>query len=980
MQRQIVLLMVLLGLLLCPVSHAANIIWVSQAYDTDVDGVQDDLEAEDFVRSLGHELDVQRGNWTALDATKIAALNAADLIIVSRSTDSAQYATDAAEVGQWDSVTTPMINMTSYLARNSRWLWANTTTVNNLVGPTMDVLLPEHPIFTGVDLGANNTVQLVDGTTGVGQTSFLGMLDVGSGTVIVSTGTNACIVEWPAGEAFYSGAGTPAGNRMLFCMGTQESGATPQGKFNLTETGKAVFANAILYMMGEDIEPGRASSPNPEDGAMDVPRDVVLGWKAGENVATQDVYFGTSLDDVTAASPANPMGLLVSQGQAGAGYVLADLLDFNQTYYWRIDGFEAGGTTYTGNVWSFTTEPMAYAIENIIATTNGDSDEGSGPERTVDGSGLNDADGHSVEAGDMWLAYAPEDEPFWIQYEFDKVYKLYELLVWNYNVMFESVLGFGVKDVTIEYSVDGTDWAVLADVQFARATAKANYAANTVVDLEGVAAKFVRLNVNSAYGSLGQYGLSEVRFTYTPVQAREPQPADGAVNVDPAAGLSWRAGREAISHEVYFGTDQNDLPLAGSPAQAAFTLAELLFGTTYYWRVDEVGDGDVWAGDLWSFATQEFALIDGFETYTDDIDAGEAIFDTWLDGWVNNTGSTVGYITAPFAEKTIVHSGSQSMPLQYDNTGSPFYSEAERQFASPQNWTGNGAETLRLFVAGEAPAFVESADGAIVMNGIGTDIWNETDEFRYAHKNLSGNGSITARVDYLDASANSWVKVGVMIRQNAEAGAVNVFMALTGGDGGGATFQQRMTAGGASVSQHTYEDGPLAPPYWVRVTREGNTLQGYTSPDGETWTPRGDTITLAMADPVLIGLAVTSHNADQATSGEFSNVTFTGNVAGNWEVSEIGVAQPATGNVVAPLYVTLTDATGQTATVTHPNANIVGRSGWTEWQIPMSEFAGVNPSRVDTMVIGVGNRTSPSAGGTGIVYIDEVGFGKPAAQ
>jgi hypothetical protein len=971
--------MVLLGLLLCPVSLAANIIWVSQTYDTDGDGVQDDLEAEDFVRSLGYDLDVQRGNWTTLDATKIAALNAADLIIVSRSTGSDQYAGDATEIAQWNSITTPIINMTAYVARSNRWLWVNSDTINNLTGPTMDVLVPGHPIFTGVTLGANNQVQLVDGTTGTGQTSFTGTLSVGSGTVLVSTGTNACIVEWPAGAPYYAGAGTPASDRMLFCMGTQESGATPQGKFNLTETGKAVFANAILYMMGEDIEPGRAASPTPEDGANDVARDVVLAWKPGEAVVTQDVYFGTSLDEVEAASRANPMGVLASRGQSNATYAQDGLLDFRQTYYWRVDGFEADGVTvYVGKVWSFTTEPVAYAIENIIATTNGDSDEGSGPEKTVDGSGLNDADRHSVEAGDMWLAYAPEEEPFWIQYEFDKVYKLYELLVWNYNVMFESVLGFGVKDVTIEYSVDGAEWAVLAEVQFARATAKTDYTANTVVDLEGVAAKFVRLNVNSAYGSLGQYGLSEVRFTYTPVQAREPQPADGAANVDPVASLSWRAGREAVSHEVYFGTDQDDLAMAGSPAQAAFTPAELMFGTTYYWRVDEVGEDAVWAGDLWSFATQEFALIDGFETYTDNIEAGEAIFDTWLDGWVNNTGSTVGYITTPFAEKTIVRSGSQSMPLQYDNTGSPFYSEAERQFTNA-NWSGNGADTLRLFVAGQAPAFVEAANGAIVMNGIGTDIWNETDQFRYAHKNLSGNGSVTARVEYLDASANSWVKVGVMIRQSAEAGAVNVFMALTGGDGGGATFQQRMTAGGASVSQHTYADGPLAPPYWVRVTREGNTLRGYTSADGETWTQRGDTITLAMADPVLIGLAVTSHNADQATSAEFSNVAFTGNVTGNWQVSEIGAAQP-TGNAVAPLYVTLKDATGKTATVTHPNANIVGRSGWNEWQIAMSEFAGVNLSRVSTMVIGVGNRTSPSAGGTGIVYIDDVSFGKPAAQ
>ncbi len=47
------------------------------------------------------------------------------------------------------------------------------------------------------------------------------------------------------------------------------------------------------------------------------------------------------------------------------------------------------------------------------------------------------------------------------------------------------------------------------------------------------------------------------------------------------------------------------------------------------------------------FSTQEYATIDGFETYTDNLDAGEAIFDTWIDGWVNGNGSTVGYFDAP---------------------------------------------------------------------------------------------------------------------------------------------------------------------------------------------------------------------------------------------------------------------------------------------------------------------------------------------
>jgi hypothetical protein len=189
-----------------------------------------------------------------------------------------------------------------------------------------------------------------------------------------------------------------------------------------------------------------------------------------------------------------------------------------------------------------------------------------------------------------------------------------------------------------------------------------------------------------------------------------------------------------------------------------------------------------------------------------------------------------------------------------------------------------------------------------------------------------------------------------------------------------------MEADGASVSQHTYDDAPFAPPYWVRVTREGNTLLGYTSADGETWTQRGDTVTLAMTDPVLIGLALTSHLDTQATSAAFSNVSFTGNVTGNWQIAEIGVAQPASGNEAETLYVALEDTAGHVAVVENPDASIALKSSWTEWLIPYSEFAGVNLNSVATMYIGLGDRDNPTAGGTGTIFIDDVTFGKPAVE
>jgi len=256
---------------------------------------------------------------------------------------------------------------------------------------------------------------------------------------------------------------------------------------------------------------GTATTPVPADTTTDIMRDVILGWEAGSYAASHDVYFGTSFDDVNMASRSNDLGVLVSQGQTAATYDPDGLLEFGQTYYWRVDEVNAApdNTIFSGDVWSFTVEPFAYAVENIIATCNVASAEGLGLENTINGSGLNELDQHSVESGDMWLVIPAAGETVSLQYEFDSVRKLYQMLVWNYNVQFEPMLGFGLKEVTVEYSTDGADWTVLGDVEFVQATAKSDYAANTILEFNGAAVKYVKLTVNSGWGPLGQFGLSE---------------------------------------------------------------------------------------------------------------------------------------------------------------------------------------------------------------------------------------------------------------------------------------------------------------------------------------------------------------------------------------------------------------------------------------------------------------------------------------
>ena len=104
---------------------------------------------------------------------------------------------------------------------------------------------------------------------------------------------------------------------------------------------RALSQEEVQVVMRTSLGFGMASVPSPADAATDVLRDVVLGWTAGEFAATHDVYFGTSYDDVNDADQSDATGVLVSQGQTGVTYDPEGLLEYGQTYYWRIDAVNA---------------------------------------------------------------------------------------------------------------------------------------------------------------------------------------------------------------------------------------------------------------------------------------------------------------------------------------------------------------------------------------------------------------------------------------------------------------------------------------------------------------------------------------------------------------------------------------------------------------------------------------------------------------
>jgi hypothetical protein len=179
--------------------------------------------------------------------------------------------------------------------------------------------------------------------------------------------------------------------------------------------------------------------------------------------------------------------------------------------------------------------------------------------------------------------------------------------------------------------------------------------------------------------------------------------------------LDWVSGEPGLQHDVYFGENADEVTDATpqtpgiyrgrqSSEMTSYEAGDLKLNTTYYWRIDGVDKATAqspWKGTVWSFTTGiGLAVVDDFESYTDE--EGGRIYETWTDGWTNGTGSTVGNVMAPFAEQTVVHGGKQSMPMDYDNGKKPWYSESQRMWATPQDWTMKGADTLTLHFRGEA--------------------------------------------------------------------------------------------------------------------------------------------------------------------------------------------------------------------------------------------------------------------------------------
>ncbi len=195
----------------------------------------------------------------------------------------------------------------------------------------------------------------------------------------------------------------------------------------------------------------------------------------------------------------------------------------------------------------------------------------------------------------------------------------------------------------------------------------------------------------------------------------------------------------------------------------------------------------------------------------------------------------------------------------------------------PDDWQSSDIGAVLL------PGSAGESGGTFTVRGAGADIWGTSDAFHYAYTTLTGDGTITARVNAVVGS-EAWSKAGVMIRAGVADNAQQALMLASMGKG--LAFQRRTATGGDSINSA----GPTGTASrWVRLTRSGNTIAAFASADGSSWT-MVDSSTFSMPQTVLVGLAVTNHSTGAVATGVIDNVTVAASAppASGWEGHDIG--------------------------------------------------------------------------------------------
>jgi len=479
--------------------------------------------------------------------------------------------------------------------------------------------------------------------------------------------------------------------------------------------------------------------------------------------------------------------------------------------------------------------------------------------------------------------------------------------------------------------------------------------------------------------------------------ASKPIPANGGVVEDTWASLGWTGGQAAASYDVYFGDNLDDVKNGTSDTSRGnqdktmnFFVAGfpgypypdgLVPGTTYYWRIDEVQtDGTVQQGTIWSFK-----IPSKIATNPDPADGAEfvdpnAVF-TWTPGF-----------------------GAKLHTIYISN-----------DFDEVENATGGLAQGIITY--GPGPLELETVyywrvDEFDAANTYKGDVWS------FTTSGAVGNPQpANAAVDVKQTQILSWTPADTATSSDVYLGADKDAVK-------DATTASPEYKGNKAIGDETLDPGTLeweTAYYWrVDAVYADKTVKGlvwgYTTADflvvddfedydignKEIWWAWKDGLGYAAHDnePAYAGNGTGAAVGDETTAsyteetivngGEqsmplwydnnkegyfnYSEVELTLDYPRDWTVHDVNTLtlyfRGNKQNAAEQMYVALNG----NAIVAHDNPDASQISIWTGWNIELQAFAdqGVDLSNVNTIAIGLGNKTNPQAGGSGKMYFDDI--------
>jgi len=462
-----------------------------------------------------------------------------------------------------------------------------------------------------------------------------------------------------------------------------------------------------------------------------------------------------------------------------------------------------------------------------------------------------------------------------------------------------------------------------------------------------------------------------------------PVPEDGLIHEDTWVSLGWRAGDFAVSHDVYFGDNFDDVD-AGAESVFRGNQNDMFFvvgfpgfpypdglvpGTTYYWRIDEVNDTEPnspWKGKIWSFAIPPKTAY-----LPDPADGGESVNTEGSLSWTAGFGAKLHtvYFGENFAD---VDSAAGGLPQ-----GATSYTPGTLKMAKTYYWRVDEfdiAETHKgnvwSFTTEGAVTSLDPANGAVDVTQTPTLTW--TPGFGASHEVYFG----------ADASSLELKGSGNLGSESYEPGQLEW----------NTTYYWRVDEANSANA-----DSPWTGPLWSFTTANFliiDDMEAYNDLDPAD--PASNRIFLAWIDgfgdqtngsivgyenppfaeqsTVNGGLQSMPFAYDNAVGKSEATLTLTTNR--DWTVNGVNTLtiwfRGASANAAETLYVALNG----NAKVNNDNPEAAQRGSWTEWNIDLQAFAdqGVNLANVNSIALGLSSVT----GGTGMMYFDDIRLYPPA--